>query len=344
MVARKSSEPSLLNLNESDFDFDGDSNGIIEREDSFLQNELSKKQSELSPSIGSSSEINCRSPRCLIGLNDKASFSAIQEKYYHENEFDQIDEENENSSSANLNSNDENKLSIKKKSSINSQSIEEDEVNKHSSDNEEDVECQEVETPLFTFANSAGLDRSLDADDLLFSRINSKASGEHEQTSMQPNGKFEQSGQTDNFSGYKEFDVKLLYPKLDPAHVAYLQSERRYKVKSCDNSFRASQTIREYDRLCGVPSKMSSISGIDSNFEISDCDSKLNGYSSRKDLLLKSKKTFEQALRGCTETDVTNAHNVSHKSRPYMKCAADSSKMQNYMGRSSTLTESNMNR
>ena len=89
------SEPSALNLNESEFDWNGESWDIIEREESYLGKSQFFKQNELSQSIIQKPEENPESklPNSPVLIN----WSSLKVRY--DQGIEQIDEVNEHSNS-----------------------------------------------------------------------------------------------------------------------------------------------------------------------------------------------------------------------------------------------------
>lgn len=113
-LSKDCSEPSALNINESEFGLNGESWVIIEREESYLANQLSfSRPGEFNRSINNHSEIIQEPINENSGFLNKTNVSAMRGKYYADNGFDQIDEENEISSSIFEYSKDDSKIKFK---------------------------------------------------------------------------------------------------------------------------------------------------------------------------------------------------------------------------------------
>ena len=104
------SEPSVLNMNESEFGINGNSWVIIERDESYLANQISFFKGDFNRTINNQSEIIQEALNENSGFLNKTNMSVLKGKFYAENGFDQIEEENENSSSIFQYSNNDSKL------------------------------------------------------------------------------------------------------------------------------------------------------------------------------------------------------------------------------------------
>ena len=101
------SEPSVLNMNESEFDWNGESQDIIERDESYLGKSQLFKQTDLSKSMTDKNE---KPPASKIPYSPiMPNISALKDKDYNYGIF-QIEEENEHSNSLQEYSHEESKV------------------------------------------------------------------------------------------------------------------------------------------------------------------------------------------------------------------------------------------
>lgn len=114
-LKQQKSDISALGLNASEFDFNGEGNDYFEDDNSFLAKEQSFRQDEVTPNSANKSDLNNSGY-----INRSYTINPRNEKSYFETEgFPQIDEVNENSSSAMQCSHEESPNKLKSQNSNN---------------------------------------------------------------------------------------------------------------------------------------------------------------------------------------------------------------------------------
>jgi len=288
------SEPSALNLNESEFDFYAEGHEIIERDDTFSGNQPSFKQ-EFSQSINNQSEIINEPQGEISGFLNKSNIDALKEKYCPDNEFGQIDEVNENSSSVYQYSNEESKKnSSNKKPALKTAKTggeEDPELSKFLS-SVDDINDIPFESPKVTLKNQKSDPRDILQNHNKFS-FKLKPIEKVEETSFDLELR-NSKGENARDSGNNKPNELGMNTLLDMEKKASSSSSN----KVLENSIRVSHTLNDVEKLKQLKSKLSNISRIEGGFQSNDVDPRFTFQNNRNSLYKNAKETFELVVKG----------------------------------------------